>query len=339
MAPQPLLCRCDCNKCRKHPAGFQWQTKKLAAQHVKLYPVRWTSQNAALNRLRRSMSRNRAQPPVDPTILCRESHRLRLQRTRSIRSGQHCNGSNPAARQQRSQSNSIPRWEDFPAHPPSPEHSPEPEGPFGPVNPPEIQDLNAPMDDLPTYRPPAFQEAACVRLAYMQAVIGNVYNGLTIQQATDQLVSTLDALEVAGALPEIPRPLQTSDGAKRRLSIDPDLWITQYAICPHCWKHFSPTALRELETPECRVGNCTGLIYEDITGAKGETRRRPLKIIPQVSLIDSLRRMFLHPGFARSIRDSRGEPECLNDNDDFVMEDIHHSAAWHAQHVNITREV
>lgn len=225
----PLLCRCECAKCRKHPTGFQWQTKNLATKHAKLHPVRRASQNAALNRLRRSMSRNRAQPPVDPTILRCESRRLRPQRTRSTRSGRRCDGSNSAATRQRSRSNSIPRWEDFPSHPPSPEHSSEPEGPFRPVNPPEIQELNIPRDDLPTYRPPAFQEAACVRLAYMQAVIGNVYNGLTIQQATDQLVSTLDALEVAGALPQIPRPLRTLDGAKRRLGIDPDVWITQYA--------------------------------------------------------------------------------------------------------------
>jgi len=51
-------------------------------------------------------------------------------------------------------------------------------------------------------------------MAYLQVVVGNVYNYLTIQQATDNLNGTLDTLLAVGVLPVYPRRVRTLESAK-----------------------------------------------------------------------------------------------------------------------------
>lgn len=196
--------------------------------------------------------------------------------------------------------------------------------------------------DRPTFGlPPAYlnDEAPAVRLAYLGAVIGHVYGHLSVVQATDQLNNTLDVLSVAGALPDFPRPVRTLVSAKRRLGIDPDQWVIPYALCPICWKHHSPSQLEKLTSPECSVSGCKGIIYIDTEGVKRRRIQTPTLICPQVSIIDSLRRMFLRPGFATSLRDSRDEAIDKNSYEDFVMRDIHDAEAWNDSHTGSARHI
>ncbi|KAF9056739.1 hypothetical protein BDP27DRAFT_1386299 [Rhodocollybia butyracea] len=175
-------------------------------------------------------------------------------------------------------------------------------------------------------------------MAYLNAVLANVYGCVPVLKATDQLNISLDMLEVAGVLPDEPRPVRSLPAAKARLGIDPDQWIVQYAICPQCWKHHHPTELRELERPECTVEGCSGIIYTESTDSKGRTTHIPCKINPQVSLIESLHRMMQRPGFAESICDTRMKT-CPSSNDDnFVMEDISDGSDWYTHTVETVRE-
>lgn len=71
-------------------------------------------------------------------------------------------------------------------------------------------------DDMPAYgTAPAFQEEPCVHIAYLNAVIGNVYANLSIVQATTMLTGNLDSLEAGGILPEHLKPVWTLESAKR----------------------------------------------------------------------------------------------------------------------------
>lgn len=155
---------------------------------------------------------------------------------------------------------------------------------------PNVRTPGSDVDDAdrPAVVPPAFAEESCVRIAYLQAVIGNVYNHLSVAQATDSLNSTLDALFVAGALPAYPRPVRTLESAKRRLGLDADQYITQYVLCPICWKHYTPKEVDELQGPICTIRHCDGVIYEEYTDGKGRNKRRPFKVNPHTSIIQTL---------------------------------------------------
>lgn len=195
--------------------------------------------------------------------------------------------------------------------------------------------------DRPSLIPLAYKsnEDPAVRMAYLSAVIGNVYGHLTVLQATDQLNNTLNALLVAGALPDHPRPVRHLISAKRRLGIDPDQWVIPYALCPVCWKHHSPAQLEQLNSASCTVPGCEGIIYSDTQGAKKQRIRTAALICPQVSIIASLRRMFLRPGFAKSLRDSRNDVFGKNADEQFVMTDIHDGDAWNQSRTGHVRHV
>ncbi|SJL03636.1 uncharacterized protein ARMOST_06993 [Armillaria ostoyae] len=136
-----------------------------------------------------------------------------------------------------------------------------------------LSDIQEPQvdsaDGAPDLSHPVFYEKAHIRLAYLQAAVGNVYNRLSVKQATDQLNGTLDSHLISVTLPTYPRPVQTLESAKRRLGIDPDAFITQYTACPKCWKHYSLMQLQELESPECRVEWCDGVLYKEMRDSKG----------------------------------------------------------------------
>ncbi|KAF8152330.1 hypothetical protein B0H34DRAFT_800787 [Crassisporium funariophilum] len=73
-------------------------------------------------------------------------------------------------------------------------------------------DVQTPGSDVneanrPDIVPRAFSEESCIRIAYLQAVIANVYSHVSVLQATDILNGTLDALLSAGVLPVYPQPV------------------------------------------------------------------------------------------------------------------------------------
>ncbi|KAF5380388.1 hypothetical protein D9615_004710 [Tricholomella constricta] len=197
----------------------------------------------------------------------------------------------------------------------------------------ELPDVRIPGSDAdevdrPPVVPPAFTEEPCVRLAYLAAVISNVYDHLSVLQARNGLNATLNSLLIAGKLPEFPRPVRTLESAKRRLGIDPDQHITQYTVCPKCWKHHTPKQMDILPSPACATRDCTGIIYELYTDSHGLRKRRPFKVVPHMSIIQALRRFFMRPGFAASIRDSRNARPRNFDDEDFVMKDMHDAEGW-----------
>ncbi|KAG1888658.1 hypothetical protein F4604DRAFT_1877216 [Suillus subluteus] len=148
--------------------------------------------------------------------------------------------------------------------------------------------------------------------------------------ATESLNNQLNCMLVEGVLPEHPQPVCHLPSAKCRLGIDPDQWITQYTICSECWKHYTPVQLRELLSPSCTVLDCSGLLYDERVDAKGKIIQTAKKIMPHVSLIGSLRRMFM---------DSRHDQPRCNDDEDFVMTDMHDGTLWHELEMNTIREI
>ncbi|KAG1736380.1 hypothetical protein EDD22DRAFT_982388 [Suillus occidentalis] len=134
-----------------------------------------------------------------------------------------------------------------------------------------------------------FQERPGVRLAYLNTVIGNVFGKQSIQAATDALNNQLNCMLLKGVLPEHPCPVRHLLSAKCRLGIDADQWITQYVICPKCWKHFTPAQVKELPSPE--------------------------------------------------FRDSRQDHPGQNEDQDYVMTNMHDSMLWHELETNTVCEI
>ncbi|KAK0451882.1 hypothetical protein EV421DRAFT_1069880 [Armillaria borealis] len=185
-------------------------------------------------------------------------------------------------------------------------------------------------DDVAPIVPPAFTrgEPTAVRLAYLQAVYNNVFCNIPVSTTTDNLNMTLNALDAAGALPLVPPPVRTLTSAKKHLGIDPDAWIIPYTVCPRCWKLYTPHETENLASPACLYPGCVGTLYTESKDAKGRSKRRAVKILPQVSLLQSLRRMVRRKGFRKLVRDSRGAARNMDD-DDFVMKDMHDGSLWH----------
>lgn len=195
--------------------------------------------------------------------------------------------------------------------------------------------------DISSPLPPSFAygELSCVRIAYLRAVHNNVFGNMPVRQTNLNLSACLDSLEAGGILPELPVPAQTLETAKRRLGLDPDEFIIQYAICPVCWKHYSPLQMQQLDAPLCTVEGCAGLIYT-------EDPERPLKrevnlILPQVSLIQQIRRLMRRKGIRKHLRDSTNPPadRTMEEENDYMMKDMYDGKMWEDLYTNIHREV
>ncbi|KAI0044241.1 hypothetical protein FA95DRAFT_1497378 [Auriscalpium vulgare] len=248
---------------------------------------------------------------------------------------------------------------EVPAIPP-PIHDPQQPLPRPPLAPERIERRAVPQDtvwrvatfpDNPALNPPSnfrapsaplayvLGEPSFVRIAYLQAVYHNVFRNMPVPDANDNLCSTLNALDAAGALVGHPRPVRTLVSAKRHLGLDPSEWITEYAICSGCWKHHSPEQLMGLLSPECAVPGCTGLVYKEEPEHNGGMKRIPFNILPHVSLLHRLRAIVRRKGFRKLIRDSRNRPVQQNNDDNFVMTDMYDADIWHELQTGIQREV
>ncbi|KAN0079924.1 hypothetical protein V8E55_009490 [Tylopilus felleus] len=330
--PEPRI-QCLCGRCRCNPHGFTYQTRQVVAKHHKKWPaiesrtLRGTGQDRESNEWsqeeQESISRAGSPdhlpnpipgpPPAYDLELERDEHRdgdfdrdppnddlddFPPQFDRS-------DGYQRPGNQHDQNGPMIPsHWHGRPGpvRPPL-DHN------FRPVEPPRIRapGSDQAQEDRPSLVPKGFQEKPEIRLAYLDSVISNVFGKASVKDVTASLNSTLDCLFIQkGSLPEIPRPIRHLISAKRRLGIDPDQWITQYTICPVCWKHhFTPTELQELSSPDCPIEDCTGILFKEDTDSKGRCVRESFKIMPHTSLISSLQCMFMRPGFTRLIRESQ----------------------------------
>ncbi|KAK7447359.1 hypothetical protein VKT23_014069 [Stygiomarasmius scandens] len=196
-----------------------------------------------------------------------------------------------------------------------------------------------PLDDPDSLEaplvPPAFadNESSAVRIAYLQAILNNVQAKMAVRFVNENLTWTFAALEANNRAhnqpPLFPPPVKTLASARQQLGIDADPWIIQYAVCPICWKHYTPHELQELQSPSCTTLTCSGEVFNVKHLANGTTKRTPVKIIPHVSLIQTLRCMVRRPGFRKLVTDSRDKPANANDNEDFVMTDMCDGSIWH----------
>ncbi|KAL7283633.1 hypothetical protein ACG7TL_003069 [Trametes sanguinea] len=192
---------------------------------------------------------------------------------------------------------------------------------------------------------PASRETPQVRLAYLQSVLGNIVDQQTVLASQRVLRTVLDVVELAGILPELPRPARTLRTAARRLGLLIDDFVTQLPVCTHCWKPYTAEAFEALTEPGCIVPNCPGIVYSrnlkrrcdedqdypsgnsDDTTQDGSTHagpgRRPAKIQPWYSLVTGLRRYLLRPDFVDNLIDMSEYTEQRRLSPDTTMNDIH----------------
>ncbi|KZT25039.1 hypothetical protein NEOLEDRAFT_1156520 [Neolentinus lepideus HHB14362 ss-1] len=192
--------------------------------------------------------------------------------------------------------------------------------------------------DRPDSVPKAFLEEPHVRIAYLEACLANIYGNATVKQATAQLNGTLDSLYIAGALPLLPRPVRSLISAKRRLGLDADQHIMEYALCTACWKHYTPKEMLALPSEHCVLPDCSGEVWETLNDSKNKPYRHAIKIMTHTSIIDTLRRFLMRPGFAQMIRDSRNIIPNRNDDENFLMEDISDGSIWNMSKTRIQRK-
>ncbi|KAH0578476.1 hypothetical protein H2248_003622 [Termitomyces sp. 'cryptogamus'] len=287
---------CFCDACKKHPNGFVYQTKQLVKKHLR--KAAESSKAAARPAAVSTIERRRL---VFPDFLghryynsCHHEDHFRLQvffhdnrlleDHRVLLVYHHGRTLSRASSHVPSRRVSLNlNVETFVPSAPNPDPDP-------------WVDREDRQDRTLRHAIPAMQEKTYVRMAYLKAVLANVFGHLSWERATNDLNALLNILAAAGVLPEEPAPVQTLQSARKRLGIDPDEYIIQYALCPLCWEPHTPDELEALSEPTCMLPCCNGQIYTMKNGAC-----IPNLIQPQVSIIQSLRRMFKRPGFCVSV--------------------------------------
>ncbi|KAG2129521.1 hypothetical protein BD769DRAFT_1627963 [Suillus cothurnatus] len=307
--------KCSCARCSQHPDGFMYQTRQVITKHAKKYPPVLKPPGVDTNADAGANSMGDASGPSSESE--GTNHQERPEIPPQVREDEY----------------------DFEFQHMDNQHAEE--------QPQYLAERRAPVQELQDFNfcPVAWSDVQVpgkcpgVHLAYLNTVIGNVFGKQSIQAATDTLNNQLNCMLLEGVLPEHPCPICHLLSTKCRLGIDADQWITQYAICPECWKHFTPAQLKELPSPECTVPDCQGVLYNEHTDVKGKRVQTSKKIMPHVSLIRSLRHMFMRPGFAKSVRDSRQDRPGQNEDEDYVMTDMHDGMLWHELETNTVCEI
>ncbi|KAL7282470.1 hypothetical protein ACG7TL_003941 [Trametes sanguinea] len=192
---------------------------------------------------------------------------------------------------------------------------------------------------------PASREAPAVRLAYLQSVLGNIVDQQTVLASQRVLRTVLDAIELAGVLPDLSRPARSLKTAARRLGLHADDFITQLPVCTHCWKPYTVQEFDALSEPGCTTQKCPGIVYtmhlkrprEDDVNNSGnssdneqpgsdaicDSRRRPAKIQPWYSLVAGYRRYLMRPDFVDNLVDMSTYIDRDPVTPETVMNDIH----------------
>jgi hypothetical protein len=150
----------------------------------------------------------------------------------------------------------------------------------------------------------AFRENSVIRLLYLQTVVANIFDSRTVLACNTQLTDGLDLLDAAGvSLIGSIKPAMTLATAKRRLGLEYDDYIEKRPICTVCSKYYSPDDIKNLQSPSCIKQRCKGVAYciKRSTDDPPVEKRVPAKILPYISLIQSLKWMLLRPSFVNNL--------------------------------------
>lgn len=341
---------CRCRKCHNLPSRLRQVSRNLAQKHLKKYGLPPTTTQTTSHTTNTAASLSTATQPQTTRTAVREA----LENEVPLWDDGGPGDEGDVQMLGDTRARSIPP---LPPPVPQPLQHPLHENPPAPI--PSQRARPTPLDTtwttvslpeqpphLPTEAPPIVApaytngESPSVRVAYLQAVYNSIVKKQPVDDVSENLQMTLDAIEAERGHPiSHPKPVRHLASAKRRLGLDPDMWIIEYAACPRCWKHHTLKQMDELATAACSVPGCDGVIYEEGTDGKGKTKRAAKLIIPQTSLIQSLRRMVRRKGFRKLIRDSRGVDGQRNEDPNFVMEDMHDAPLWYDLWTGIKREV
>ena len=150
----------------------------------------------------------------------------------------------------------------------------------------------------------AFRENPAIRLLYLQTVVANIFDSRTVLACNTQLTDGLDLLDAAGvSLIQSIKPATTLATAKRRLGLEYDDYIEKRPICTICSKYYTLDDINSLLSPSCTKPRCKGIAYriKRSTDDPPVKKRVPAKILPYMSLIQSLQRMLLRPSFVNNL--------------------------------------
>lgn len=150
----------------------------------------------------------------------------------------------------------------------------------------------------------AFRENPAIRLLYLQTVVANIFDSRTVLACNTQFTDGLDLLDAAGvSLIQSIKPATTLATAKRRLGLEYDDYIEKRPICTICSKYYTLNDINSLRSPSCTKPRCKGIAYrvKRSTDNPPVEKRVPAKILPYMSLIQSLQRMLLRPSFVSNL--------------------------------------
>ena len=162
---------------------------------------------------------------------------------------------------------------------------------------------------------PAFDELPVIRLVYLHAVLGNVFEHLPVLDSERRLQDELTIVKMCiGTLPDLPRkPARSLPTARRRLGLNIDDYIQLRSICTVCFKEYTPEQIQALTSPLCIVRGCKGKVYDETrkrvapqaldseNDSGGTYKRVPAKLAPYAPLLKALPRFFLRKEFVQDL--------------------------------------
>ena len=184
----------------------------------------------------------------------------------------------------------------------------------------------------------AFRENPAIRLLYLQTVVANIFDSRTVLACNTQLTDGLDLLDAAGvSLIQLIKPATTLATAKRRLGLEYDDYIEKRPICTICSRYYTLDDIKNLHSPSCTKPRCKGIAYriKRSTDDPPVEKRVPAKILPYMSLIQSLQQMLLRPFFVNNLvpfRESQFDKTTR-------MYDIQDSPAYNSLEIGLKRVV
>ncbi|KIK79981.1 hypothetical protein PAXRUDRAFT_159868 [Paxillus rubicundulus Ve08.2h10] len=90
--------------------------------------------------------------------------------------------------------------------------------------------------------------------------------------------------------------VRTLHTIERCLGVDTNKLITNYIICPTCWKVYHLSELHALTSTLCTAPFCEDTIFHTKQTTTGGLKQIPKKVMPSSSLKLALAKLLSHPG-------------------------------------------